>query len=345
MSLKTVFLTCIFSFSAFAADGDIIDSSLSTSHPSKVVLNLDGGGIRGIFSLKVLSAVAEDLPHPLDRYVDLYSGTSTGGMIALSLAMGKSIDEALHLYTEKGDEVFYAGFWHKVRSGFGLIDEKYSVSKFEPLLKDFYGHKTKLSDIQYADALAISVDLTDGIVKQFSTFDARKNPANDMLVWEVARSTSAAPTYFEPVNSDNHAIVDGGLVANNPSIEAAILMKQQYGWETYQHLKSISLGTGNYYARYTFQNIKDWGVAQWAAPISSVMMSVDSNSTHQNMVKLYPDKNQYIRLNTRLDEDIALDGITASEIEKIQTAALTYIQENPQDIDQARKILLNNGVK
>ena len=33
-------------------------------------------------------------------------------------------------------------------------------------------------------------------------------------VWEVARSSSAAPTYFTP----HKRFVDGGLVANNPTI-------------------------------------------------------------------------------------------------------------------------------
>lgn len=166
-----------------------------------------------------------------------------------------------------------------------------------------------------------------------------------MFVWQVARCTSAAPTYFEPVDYNSHALVDGGLVANNPSVEAAILMKEQYGWHAYETLRTISFGTSNYYYPYTFQDIKDWGIARWAAPISSVMMNVDSNSTHQNMLRLYPDKNQYIRLNTALDQDIALDGISPKEIEKIKMAALTYIKENPKDIDQARKILLYNGVK
>ena len=44
--------------------------------------------------------------------------------------------------------------------------------------------------------------------------DASKS--NPRLVWEVARASSAAPTYFPPFN----VFVDGGLLANNPTLDS-----------------------------------------------------------------------------------------------------------------------------
>ena len=35
-----------------------------------------------------------------------------------------------------------------------------------------------------------------------------------MLVWEAARASSAAPSYFEPKGN----FIDGGVLANNPSL-------------------------------------------------------------------------------------------------------------------------------
>ena len=42
----------------------------------------------------------------------------------------------------------------------------------------------------------------------------------DCKIWEAARATSAAPTYFRPANIDGRWFVDGGLVANDPSLAA-----------------------------------------------------------------------------------------------------------------------------
>lgn len=42
------------------------------------------------------------------------------------------------------------------------------------------------------------------------------SPFSDQLVWRAARSSGAAPTYFRP----NGRFLDGGLLANNPTLDA-----------------------------------------------------------------------------------------------------------------------------
>ena len=48
-----------------------------------------------------------------------------------------------------------------------------------------------------------------------------KNPQEistlpNIKLWEAARATSAAPTYFAPMKVGDYELVDGGLGANNP---------------------------------------------------------------------------------------------------------------------------------
>ena len=45
-------------------------------------------------------------------------------------------------------------------------------------------------------------------------------PADSLPIWAVARATAAAPFFFDPVHIDNNRFLDGGLVCNNPSLEA-----------------------------------------------------------------------------------------------------------------------------
>ena len=70
---------------------------------SKLILSLDGGGIRGAASARFLKRVEEKLEadhnKSLRDCVDFYAGTSTGSIIALALA-------TTDLSTSKIDELY-----------------------------------------------------------------------------------------------------------------------------------------------------------------------------------------------------------------------------------------------
>jgi patatin-like phospholipase/acyl hydrolase len=56
---------------------------------SKLILSLDGGGIRGKATTQFLSKIEQKLNaenKSVRDYVDFYAGTSTGSIIALALA-------------------------------------------------------------------------------------------------------------------------------------------------------------------------------------------------------------------------------------------------------------------
>src|SRR4026207_2163740 len=69
-----------------------------------LILTFDGGGIRGLISALLVQNLD---PGPnLPKRVNLFAGTSTGGLIALGLACGVPIDELVDIYMTKGKEVF-----------------------------------------------------------------------------------------------------------------------------------------------------------------------------------------------------------------------------------------------
>src|SRR5262249_16310739 len=79
----------------------------------KRLLAIDGGGIRGVLALEVLRRIeallrakSRNADFRLSDYFDYIAGTSTGGIIAAGLAVGKSVDEILKLYEEAGKEMF-----------------------------------------------------------------------------------------------------------------------------------------------------------------------------------------------------------------------------------------------
>ena len=76
-----------------------------TSLSPKRILSLDGGGIRGALTLgyleRIESILRQRYKNPnlvLSDYFDLIGGTSTGAIIAASLAIGKSAAEVKEKY-------------------------------------------------------------------------------------------------------------------------------------------------------------------------------------------------------------------------------------------------------
>ncbi len=80
--------------------------------PVKRLLSIDGGGIRGIIAAEILLKIEQTLKQHnpkfqrLSDYFDFISGTSTGSILATGLAAGKSAEELLSIYKEKGKEIF-----------------------------------------------------------------------------------------------------------------------------------------------------------------------------------------------------------------------------------------------
>jgi hypothetical protein len=62
-----------------------------------------------------------------------------------------------------------------------------------------------------------------------------------MLIWQAARATSAALTYFEPITINNRTYSDGGLLSNNP-----VWHVHSEASEIFPNRKQfiVSLGTG-----------------------------------------------------------------------------------------------------
>ena len=59
--------------------------------------------------------------------------------------------------------------------------------------------------------------------------DAIDGPSERSKIWDAARATSAAPTYFRPHEVNGHYYVDGGLVGSNPVLAALSEAVALYG--------------------------------------------------------------------------------------------------------------------
>lgn len=207
--------------------------------PAFRILSLDGGGIRGAFTAAFLAEIERQLSHPIGEYFDLIAGTSTGGIIALALALGVPAARIQTFYCEHGPLIFKRRpsrlRWPKPvkdvvnralrRVGVDvdwLMHSKYEAGCLRTSLQEVFGDRT----LEEAETrlLIPSIDLTNGRPVTFKT-PHQPNFVRDrrFRAVEVALATSAAPSYFpHAVIEGGSAYIDGGFWANNPSIAAYV---------------------------------------------------------------------------------------------------------------------------
>ena len=241
------------------------------------ILSIDGGGIRGIIPVILLERLGQAAGAPawIDQ-ADLIAGTSTGGLIALALAAGKSLSEILGVYTAQGAEIFERSLWRTIASLGSLVGAKYDIANLKEVVEPFLGPSTRLSDLQKRVLIA-SFDLDSGgrsrqgrtwKPKLFHNFPGEDSDG-EQLAWKVGLQTSAAPTYFAPFDG----FVDGGVYAANPSMCALAQTQDPRNapGPSIDEIVMLSLGTG-----LSFQHIAarspDWGDAQWIERLLAIML-------------------------------------------------------------------------
>lgn len=289
------------------------------------ILSIDGGGVRGILALRLLQRLAAESNRPnfMDQ-IDLFAGTSTGGIIALGMASGLTPEEGRRLYETMIPFVFADSLWDDLKDIGFAIGAKYSSENRKHSLASQFG-ESRLDDLP-RKVLISTFDLDnegqsqDGIrrwkPKFFHNYPGPDSDG-DQLVADVAMRTSAAPIYF-PVYQ---GYIDGGVVANNPSMCAlAQVLDEKFGGQQPTDVVLFSLGTGQL-PQYLTVKDADWGWKQWSVhltpeqgidlPLLDIMMSGSSGVADFQCRRVLND--QYHRLQPILPEPIGMDAVNAME--------------------------------
>jgi uncharacterized protein len=247
------------------------DQHLTNDGTPKRILALDGGGLHGILSLGLLQQVENILRERhragdefrLSHYFDLIAGTSTGAIIAATLALGWKVEEIRQRYMMLGERVFTRSLLRQ-----GVLRAKYDEATLIAELKKVYGAKTTLGGPELQTGLLVMTKRID----TGSPWPITNNPqgqffaARDGVIgngeyplWQVVRASTAAPAYFDPqsitiaraagAKSVSGDFVDGGVSPfNNPALMAvmfATMSGYRVNWPTgADKLLVVSIGTG-----------------------------------------------------------------------------------------------------
>lgn len=302
------------------------------------VFCIDGGGILGVIPAMILAEIEARTGVLAGELCDLVAGTSTGGIIACAVAAGIPAARVADLYRRRGPSIFARNLGHRVATGFGLWGPQYGASGLERALADVFGDR-KLSDCSTALLVpAYGIEARTPILfKSVKAADPRRN----YFLRDVARATSAAPTYFPParvasLTGEPVTAVDGGLFANNPA--ACALVQAVKTAPSSGSMTMVSLGTGSREAPYLYDRARRWGLARWVRPLLDCMFDGQSDTSAHQCRTLLGDR-RFFRLQPALARDIAMDDASPEAIETLEAVARGLIAEQDELIDTICEVM------
>jgi patatin-like phospholipase/acyl hydrolase len=293
------------------------------------VVSFDGGGIRGIVSARLLERLTRSVPALLDG-IDLVAGTSTGGLIALALAAGKTPAHIVDVYRNDAEQIFDDSFLDNVRDLGRIRGADYSLKRLRRTLERELGER-RLSHLTKRVLIA-AFDLDNEAVgaerswkaKFFHNFPGEDSDGGRRAV-DVGLATSAAPTYFP----SHLGFIDGGVVAANPSVAAlAQALDPRAGNQSLDDVRLLSIGTGRNPV-YIRGSKHDWGYAQWAQFLPRIFIDGVAGVADFQCRQILGAR--YLRIDPRLPRKIDMDDIShLEELTRIAdgedlTAAIAWI--------------------
>jgi patatin-like phospholipase/acyl hydrolase len=337
------------------------------------VLAIDGGGIRGIIPARVLVELERLGGRPVSDMFDLIAGTSTGGILALGLTVpGQdgspryAARDLLSLYTDRGGEIFPGGgvptwrtrllgpsggknigqdVWgsaQRIGALFGgnpkfAANARYFPGPLEAILKEFLGD----TPFGWASKPVIvpTYDMRASKPLVFRSVDFAGQP--QPLMREVARATSAGPTYFPPARMTlggvERVLVDGGLAANNPAMfgyTAALASASP------KEILMLSLGTGTKDEAdpkdVTYDAIRTRSWPRVGAGVFSAVMDGSSEAQDQMLAGLLSadDRRRYWRLQASLGScNFAMDAADTNNVACLTAVAEGLVRQHAAELE------------
>ncbi|KAH7162472.1 acyl transferase/acyl hydrolase/lysophospholipase [Dactylonectria estremocensis] len=288
----------------------------------------------------------EEVPKPCDHF-DLIGGTSTGGIIAIMLGrLGMTVDECIHAYKKVAQQAFTpkrtAIFPASPSGAFSATQLENAIRQtirdhcVQPECVEQNKRGTTPAetcshdDVHFRDSsctktvvLAITKDNVDALPTLFTTYDTSTG-LEECTIWQVARATSAATTFFKPirVGRDDIEFVDAGFGYNNPCEVLITEAKKQF--PSRDEMRVISIGTG-------LGDVVAIGKTRTSILKALKKMATTSKKVAPRLDEELGDGGTYFRFNV----DRGLEDVTLSDWEKssnISSHTRNYLNENRRAI-------------
>lgn len=232
------------------------------------VLSIDGGGIKGLYSARILEHFEDRFNCHIADYFDLICGTSTGGLIALGLSLDIPVGLISNLYYKRGKQIFPQrnSFLSSLKQLF--LRSKYDNSELRRALQEMFGERT-LADSRCLLCIP-AFSLTDGrpFIFKYDHNEGNLRRDSKTRYVDIALATSAAPAYLPIVTIDTYdhkQFIDGGVYANNPTLVGVAEALRYFvgNGKRFQKLRVMSIGSlepnpGRRFVAKHHRSVIDW---------------------------------------------------------------------------------------
>lgn len=285
---------------------------------NKLILALDGGGIRGAATAEFLKNLEKKVNKPLHTVFDLFAGTSTGGIIAAAISSRKmSGNDLAELYNhENGKKIFPQSFWDRT-----LVVQnqpKYGGKGKREVLKAHFGRRLLKNSSK--PLVLTAYDVEKRVPKLFRSYDN-----DETKVIDAVDATSAAPTYFPTVEVNGEWLIDGGVIVNNPTMTAYAEAKNLWPDDD---IKILSVGTGRRTRKIPGQESTGYGAIGW---FKHDLMGIVTDETIVHMQAATILGDSYLRVNSDLAEaDDDMDNIMKGNLNNLKSLGIKWWEDYSQ---------------
>lgn len=310
----------------------------------KLLLSVDGGGIKGVAVSQFLYRLEKELGKPLFEVFDMYAGTSTGALIISAIGYNKYTgDDLIHkLYTpQNAKKIMNKSCMDKI---FGLFQTKpkYDGKGKREIIRENIGTKRRIDDSNGKDIMITSFNIDTQKPLFFKSWDPYgSSSGGNVLILDAADASSAAPGYFPSVKINTKIIdgetesesesegefiycTDGSVVVKNPTDCMYVDMKERYPDE---EIRILSIGTGKHVNNKKNGNLSlKWGTIEWATEGNLLDIIMSSESVDYRMKSLTKEvvttttnkiRHKYIRVDGYMEND-SLDDVSDKNLKKLK---------------------------
>ena len=297
--------------------------NLTPSKKTKFILSLDGGGVRAIAAIVFLKQLEIASGKKIFDIFDFFIGTSAGGINALHIAaLEASCFELENFWSKENlSKTMTKSFWDN--ASFLQTKPKYDGRGKRELLLEYFKDQSLGEAKKPVAVLAYDVER-----RKPRLLSSYKSPG--IKIVSAASATSAAPIYYSTQEIDDGSwLIDGGIVANNPSLLGYSEAKKLFPGSD---IKVLSIGTGINRRKINGANSSKWGALNW---LRHDILGIMLESSMFDEIARDLMGNSYLRVNSSTGlVNRRMDDTSDINLERIHLMGMDWWSEFGEDVTE-----------